>query len=394
MMKIVSRIIALLTAAAVSVVCFSEFAATVKIQAEKKLSVVKLPSKNALHIRGFQPGMTMSEVKQLLRKKKIYAYETAFSDLFAFEPDPGSEMKLEFACSSKGPILAKVRLFVSFTAEETGMVLPKLKQKLIERYGMPRIRESQSNMFDFCWGRCGQEQSGLKLEAATTALPQGNNRSLVLMLQNGEMLQACKDIRIRRINGWLRRWVDDVMRFKPGLPLKQAAAFYQRRYREKMAPAGERDNGPGQFGVRGYTVKEHDFFDGLDYDSLAFEGSGPGDIILKFTGDQTGNGTGNSRLYYSFFSTTKFAQGYAYGAVRPMLERFIKVLGTPTEVSTCQDGVMAVWQHDTRKMTAVIHDSGLITFEQSDSSLQESYNEAAVKMREGLNKNRFEGSLF
>ncbi len=347
----------------------------------------------ALNIQGFRPGMTMPEVKHLLLKKNIKRYETGFSDVFLYHPSPHTAVKLLFICSPKGQALSRIELTTAFTAEETELAVPKFKEKLVARYGMPSIIESQSDRFDFCWGECGEGASGTKLDAKITS--EANGRALVLVLADAGMSRACKGIRHRKINGWLYQWISYVRKFRLGMSLKDASALYQKRYQDKLIPDEERDEAVQHYRVINYVVKDYDFFDGLDYESLAFEGEGPGRIVLKFTGDQAGKKSRlNKRLYYACFSTTKFSNRHSYRDGRQKLDKFIKIYGKPVDVFPLTDGQMASWQQDTKKITVTIFDSGLITFEQSDPSLRDAYRDEAVKKIEEFNKIRFDKSFF
>jgi hypothetical protein len=133
------------------------------------------------------------------------------------------------------------------------------------------------------------------------------------VLSNAAMVKTCESIRRRKINQWLYRWIDDVIKFKIGMTLKQASAVYQKRFKDKLMPEEEQDENVQQYAVMNYVVQDHDFFAGLDYESIAFEGEGPGAIMLKFTGDRAGkNSKLDQRLYYLYFSTTKFTDQHNY----------------------------------------------------------------------------------
>lgn len=348
----------------------------------------------SLNIHGFRIGMTTIDVKKLLRKKNVKDYKTGFSDLFMYHPSPDVEVRLVFTCSPRGHILRTVELSTAYTAEETDAAIPKFKEKLVSKYGMPVIRESQWNMLDFCWGQCGQEPQGTKLEAKTTPL-QGNMRSLALVLSNEGLAKKCENIRHRKINQWLYRWIAHVQKFKPGMSLKEASVLYRRRYQDRLMPDEERDETVQQHAVMHYVVNDLDFFAGLDYESLNFEGQEPGTIVLKFTGEQAGrNSRLNKRLYYASFSTTAFTDSHSYQDVQQKLDRFIKIHGKPVQFTRLNDGITALWQQGAEKIFVSIFDSGLIRFEQSDPSIQEAYRDAAVKKIEEFNKTRFDKAVF
>jgi hypothetical protein len=120
-------------------------------------------------VAGFRVGLTVSEAKKLLQKKKIANYETGFPDLFVYDPAPGAEVKLTFTCGATGYILGTIELSSVFRAEEAETALPKFKQQLVAKYGMPSITDSQLDRLEYCWGQCDQDASGLKLTARTTA---------------------------------------------------------------------------------------------------------------------------------------------------------------------------------------------------------------------------------
>ena len=348
-----------------------------------------------LNINGFRIGMTVSEAKQLLQKKKIRGYETGYSDLFVYSPSPGTEIRLLFTCGAKGNILGKAELSTAFTTEEAELAVPKFKEKLIARYGMPLFSGSQGDLLDFCWGQCEQGTNGIKLTAATTA-PQGNKRTLALTLGNEALIQACSELRPKRINSWLYQWIDAVQKFKLGMPLKNASALYGKRYQNKLELDEERDEADQQHVVTDYVAKEYDFFTALDYESQAFEGIDLGTIVLNFTGDQAaGKDSGlNRKLYYASFSTTKFTDMHVYTDVQQKLDQFIKVYGTPAEVVPQPGGTTARWQQDAKQRSVSIFDSGMITFEQFDPALKDAYRDAAVKKIDEYNKTRFDRPLF
>ena len=230
-----------------------------KAKAVKTKKTVKTVA--PLNIHGFRIGMTPSEVKQLLQKKKVSGYETGFSDIFAYSPSPGTEIRLLLTCTTKGYTLGKVELTTSFTTEEAALAVPKFKEKLIAKYGMPMFSGPQGGLLDFCWGQCEQGASGIKLTAVTTA-PQGNKRTLALTLSNDALIKTCAELRPKKINGWLYQWIDAVQKFKLGMSLKDASALYGKRYQNKLELEVERDEAAQQYAVTNYAAKEYDFFHG------------------------------------------------------------------------------------------------------------------------------------
>ncbi len=359
----------------------------------KKTAQAKKPSVPSLNIQGFRVGMTVKTVRQLLQKKKVTGYETAFSDLFVYDPSPGTEMKLLFTCGPKGNVLGKVELSTAFTVDETEAALAKFKEKLVSKYGMPSISDSQWDRLDFCWGQCGQDETGTKLTARTTA-PQGGRRALVLTLDNDSLAETCAKLRPKKINGFLYQWIDDVKKFKPGMSFRDASALYQKRYHDTMAVEEERDEASTQYAVTDYVVKGYDFFTALDYESLTFEGQGPGAIILKFTGDQAGKGSLNRRLYYTSFSTTTF-KNVALGPDLPKkLALFIRAYGKPSDLSETPGKILASWEDGPVSRKLEIDDTGFIAFEQSDTTLKDAYREAATENLRKYWKGRLDRNLF
>ena len=346
------------------------------------------------NIDGHRIGMSVAQVKQQLNRRKVSGFQTGFSDLFVYDPSPDSEIKLQFTCSAQGNILGRVEFTTLFTAEETEAVLPKFKEQLVARYGLPTRAESQPDRLDFCWGPCEQGASGAKLTALTTAA-QGNKRALALTLSDDALIQACAEMRPQKINNWLYQWIDAVQEFKLGMPLRDASALYEKRYQRKLDPDEERDEAAQQYAVTNYVVKDHDFFTTLDFESQAFEGAGLGTIVLKFTGGQAGKDSVlNKKLYYASLSTTKFTDRHVYADVKQKLDRFVKVYGTPAEVVPHPGGITARWQHDAQQRSVSIFDSGLITFEQSDPALKDAYRDAAVRKIGEYHNARFDRPMF
>jgi hypothetical protein len=348
-----------------------------------------------LNIQGFRIGMTASEVKQLLQKKKIRGYETGFSDVLAYSPSPGTELKLLLTCGAKGNILGKVELTTAFTTEEAELAVAKFNIQLIAKYGTPLFSGSHGDLLDFCWGQCEQGANGIKLTAVTTT-PQGDKRSLALTLGNDALIQACAEMRPKKINSWLYQWIDAVQKFNPGMSLKDAAKLYQKRYQNALELDEEKDEAAQQYAVKNYVAKDYDFFTALDYESQAFEGIELGAIVLKFTGDQAGSKDAilNKKLYYTSFSTTKFSDQHVYADVQQKLDKFIKIYGKPAEVVPQPGGITARWQQDSKQRSVSIFDSGLITFEQSDPALKDAYRDAAVRNISEYNKTRFDRPIF
>ncbi len=348
-----------------------------------------------LNISGFRIGMTLGEVKQLLQKKKVRGYETGYSDLFAYSPYPGTDIRLQFTCSAKGNILGKVELTTSFATEESELAVPKFREQLLARYGMPVFSGSLDDPLDFCWGQCEQGANGIKLTAVTTE-PQGNLRTLALALGNDALVQACAELRPKRINSWLYQWIAAVQKFKLGMSLKDASVLYGKRYHNKLELEEERDEADQQHAVINYVAKEYDFFTALDYESQAFEGIELGTIILKFTGDQAAgkDSSLNKKLYYASFTTTKFTDMHVYTDVQQKLDQFIKAYGKPAEVVPQPGGTTARWQQDSKQRSVSIFDSGMITFVQSDTALKDAYRDAAVKKIDEYYKTRFDRPIF
>ena len=349
---------------------------------------------SVLDIQGYRIGMTVSEVKQVLRKRNITGYQTGFSDQYAYNPSPDTEVRLTFACSSPEDVLAGVDLTITFTVEESEVAVSTFKEKLTAKYGTPSVAEFQAERIDSCWGQCGQTAEGTQLRARTTAA-RGSIRSLALTLSNDGLAKACEDVRLARINRWLYQWIDSVQEFRLGMSLKDASALYLKRYGEKLAVDHERDDSSQQQIVTSLVTRDYDFFRGLDFDSHVFKGEGPGMVILKFTGDEADEGsTLNRRLYYTSFTTTKFTDHHVYNDAEKKLDRFSKSYGAPAEVVTKPDGVAARWQQDELQRSLSIINSGMITFEQSDLSLKNAYRDAAIKNITEYKRNKFNKASF
>jgi hypothetical protein len=355
---------------------------------------MKKQGASVLDIRGYRIGMTVNEVNQMLRKRKITGYQTGFSDEYAYNSSPDTEVRLTFACSSPEDVLAAVDLTITFTVEESEVAVSTFKEKLIAKYGTPSVAEFQADGMDSCWGQCKQNAEGAQLRARTTAA-RGSIRRLVLTLSNDGLAKACEDVRLTRINRWLYQWIDSVRKFRLGMSLKDASVLYLKRYGEKLEVDHERDDSSQQQFVTSLVTRDYDFFRGLDFDSHVFKGEGPGMIILKFTGDEADeDSTLNRRLYYISFRTTKFTDHHVYDDAEKKLNRFIKSYGSPAEVVTRPDGITARWQHDELQRSLSIFDSGLITFEQSDLSLKNAYRDAAIRNLNEYQRNKFNKASF
>ncbi len=349
---------------------------------------------SGLDIQGYRIGMTVSEVNQILRERKITRYETGFSDQYAYNPAPDTEVQLTFACSSPEDVLAGVDLIITFTVEESESAVSTFKEKLTAKYGTPSVAEFQTGGIDSCWGQCKQNAGGTQLRARTTGV-RGSIRNFVLTLSNDGLAKACEDVRMTRINQWLYQWVDSVQKFRLGMSLKDASALYLKRYGGKLTVDHERDDSSQQQIVTSLVTRDYDFFRGLDFDSHVFKGEGPGMIILKFTSDEADEGSAlNRRLYYTSFTTTKFTDHHVYDDAEKKLDRFIKSYGVPAEVVTKPDGVAARWQKDELLRSLRIFDTGLITFEQSDLSLKNAYRDAAIKNIGEHKRNKFNRASF
>ncbi len=358
-----------------------------------KKSVKLKRSTAAFNIDGYVIGMSLDQVKLLLKRRNIKRYETGFSDLFVYDPAPDFEIKLQFACGEKGGVLGRVDYSTVFTTDETGTAASKFTEKLTAKYGVPPIVDSQRDLSDACWGQCEQGADGTKLTTRTTPL-QDDKMSATLELSNDELFRQCSEMRPKKINGFLYQWIASVQKFKLGMLLKDASTLYQKCHHDKMVVEMERDEASQQYAVTDYVVKDYDFFTPLDFESQAFEGDGPGTVVLKFTGGQAGKGSLNRRLYYASFSTTKFTDKHTYGDMKEKLDKFVKTYGIPAEVVQQPDLVAARWQQDTKQRSVNISDSGLITFEESDQALKDAYRDAAVKTIEEYSKTRFDRPLF
>ena len=202
---------------------------------------------------------------------------------------------------------------------------------------------------------------------------------LTVSLSDASLDRACGDLRRGRIDRWLNQWIADVQKYTPGTGLKSASAAYQKRYRDRLTVREEREAEADEYPATSLVATEYDFFAGLDYDALLFDGEGPGSVILKFTGDDAGTGNPlNQRLYYSFFSTTKFGDGLMFPDAQGRMDRFIAAFGKPLETTPKPDGVTARWVEGAKERVVIIENSGMISVEQSALSLKEAYHDAAA----------------
>ncbi len=372
----------------------AEIAKKTKPLSGADLAETKRRGKSVLDIQGYRIGMTASEVTRMLRERKITGYHTGFSDQYAYNPSPNTEVQLTFACSSPEDVLGGIDLTITFSAEESEEAVSTFKEKLTAKYGTPTVAEFQADGMNTCWGQCIQNAEGTQLRARTTAT-RGSVRSLVVTLSNDGLMKACQGARLTSINRWLYQWIDSVKEFRLGMSLKDASALYQKRYGEKLVVDHERDCGSQQQTVTSLVTRDYDFFRGLDFDSHVFKGEGPGMIILKFTGDEADKDSNlNGRLYYTSFTTTKFTDNHVYDDTMKKLDRFIKSYGAPADVVTKPDGVAARWQRNELQRSLSIFDSGMIKFEQSDLSLKNAYRDAAIKNINEYKRTKFNKTLF
>ncbi len=344
-------------------------------------------------IQGFRTGMGMISVKQLLDKKGITGYETGFSDLFVYAPAVGAEIRLQFTCGPQEFVLDRVELTTIFPASESDRAIATYWDRLVAKYGHPARSDAGPGTMDLFWGT-GKQPDGRMLEAKTT-VPEKENIRLIVTLSDQSLVRSCVERRAVKIDRWLNQWIGDVQKFSPGMGFKSVAAVFQKRYRDRLLVSEERDEGAAEYPVTNLVATDYDYFDGLNYDTLLFEGEGPGTIILKFTGDQAGKGNSlNQRLYYTYFSTTKFTDKHLYSGMQHKLDRFIKAFGNPVETTKRPDGITARWVKDTKQRVVIIEDSGLISLEQWDFTLRETYRNAAVKNLIELNRNKFNLEIF
>lgn len=347
----------------------------------------------ARDIQGFRVGMNMQEVKQLLAKKGIREYETGFSDFYAYSPSFGAEIALRFTCGATDYILSTVELSTKFSEDEADRAVAAYWDKLVSKYGAPTRSDAGPGSMDLCWGQC--EQTGAwRLDARTTA-PEGGTMRFSAALSDASLVLACGELRRAKIDRWLNRWIADARKFTPGMDFRKAAAAFWKRYQDRLTVSQERDTGGVEYSITNFVATDHEYFAGLDYEASFFEGEGPGEVILKFTGDQAGAGDPlNRRLYYTFFSTTKFTDKHLFSDIQGKLDRFTNVFGDPVETRKEPDRLVARWVHGSEQRVVVVEDSGLISLEQSDLALQEAYRDAAVRTLSELDRKKFDQDLF
>ncbi len=367
--------------------------ATASGKAVRKQTTAAARKQPARDIQGFRIGMGMKRVKQLLARKGVREYESGFSDLLVYAPAYDSEMRLLFTCGRREFVLSNVELSAAFPAGEADRAIATFWDQLTAKYGDPVLGDALPGSMYLCWGSCGQPE-GWKLEALTT-VPEKGAQQLVVTLGDESLGKICSDRRGASIDRWLDRWIVDALKYSPGMGFRNASFVYGKRYRDRLAARAERDEASGAFPLTNLVAKEFEYFDGLDYDALMFEGTGPGSIILKFTGDEAGaKNPLNQRLYSAFFSTTRFRNLHLGPEMQRKLELFVKGLGKPLETTVLPDRITARWVEGAKQRSVVIEDSGLITFEQSDLALKEAYRDAAVQNFTELSRKRFDRNLF
>jgi hypothetical protein len=366
------------------------------VKAELVTSVPVEPKRKIpyLNIQGLYVGMSMDEVRQHLKQKGVTKYETGFSDLFVYAPIPDAEIQITFTCSSGGFIVRRVELSRQFAVEETETAVIKFKEHLASKYGKPVHAEAQSEDLDLCWGTCGQGGEGTRLKA-TIVRSDDRTRRLVLKLDNSSLVKTCKVLRTKKINHWLYRWISGVQQFKTGMSMRHASAVYTSWYGEELIAGEVRDDAVPEVPVMVSLARDYELFTALDSDALAFEGKGPGSILLKFTGDQAGKDSKlNKRLFYASFSTTAFSSEHLFSDVRRKLDRFIKKYGIPDRIEQMPDGLTATWSNGTLRRSVSILDSGLLTFVEQDPSIIETYRKTVIKKHEDYNVTRFDKNIF
>ncbi|MBZ5653197.1 MAG: hypothetical protein LAO18_22255, partial [Acidobacteriia bacterium] len=144
----------------------------------------------ALNIQGYYVGMSIDEVKQILRKRGVKAYQTGYSDFFVYDSEPDTEISLSFTCSSNRSVLSTVQLATTYDAADTAVAVAKYKKKMVSKYGKPSLAESHGEQFSYCWGQCQRKSTGTRLEARTMDTAEGK-RKLVVTLRNDHLVQAC-----------------------------------------------------------------------------------------------------------------------------------------------------------------------------------------------------------
>ena len=360
---------------------------TVTTQTNKKAVPV-------LNIQGYYVGMSIDEVKQILRKRGVKAYQTGYSDFFVYDSEPDTEISLSFTCSSNRSVLSTVQLVSAYDAADSAVAVAKYKKKMVSKYGKPSLAESNGDRFAYCWGQCQRKATGTRLQAKTMDSTEGK-RKLVVTLRNDHLVQACAAQRRTKILAWINQWIGAVQKYKPGMTLNAAQKTYISFYKVKpVVEAVPAEQYPKQ-NIITLTISEHDNFDTLDPNLRVFEGGEPGRIVLKFTGEQTGRGDRlNSRLYYSFFSTTRFKGQHLYKKLTGKLDQFSRTFGPPDEIEAREDSMHAQWVSGSSIRKLEIFDSGLITFEQSDTTLLEAYRDKVFKLREIYRRTKFDKNIF
>jgi hypothetical protein len=347
-----------------------------------------------LNIQGYYVGMSIDEVKQILRKRGVKAYQTGYSDLFVYNSEPDTEISLSFTCSSNRSVLSTVQLVTTYDAADTTVAVAKYKKQMVSKYGKPSLGESHGEQFAYCWGQCQRKATGTMLQANTMDAAEGK-RKLVVTLRNDHLVQACAAQRRTKILAWISQWIGAVQKYKPGMTLNAARKAYISFYKVKpVVETVPAEQYPKQ-NILTLTISEHDNFDSLDPNLRVFEGGEPGRIVLKFTGEQTGRGDRlNSRLYYSFFSTTKFKGQHLYKKLTGKIDQFSRKFGQPDEIEAREDSMVAQWTSGASSRKLEIFDSGLITFEQSDTALLEAYRNKVFKQRENYHRTKFNKNIF
>ncbi len=355
----------------------------------------KAPQKKSVGsftIQGYRIGMTMNQVKRVLRARKIKQYETGFSDLFSYSPAPDSELRLTFSCSAKGYVVSGVELSVSFDAADAAKAAQRYQKQLSERYGKPGTTASQAEELNSCWGNCAGASNETRLDASFADAP-GGKRSFLLRLHKDALARTCAILQRKKIKRWLPQWLAFVQKFKTGMTLKAAgkayAAWTKERPRIEAVPDTQDEGAP----VTNYEISGHEYFSSLNADSRVFGSEGPGRTELKFTGDQTGARKLDRRLYFCRFSTTKFS-AVTLTDLDKKLDRFIRVFGEPTEVTAREDVLSALWEQGpiVRKLDMSV--SGLITLEQSNFSIRDAYRNAVAGIAEKNKKKKFDKLIF
>lgn len=356
--------------------------------ASKRGKPVLPKSAAPLNIQGHRTGMTMEHVKGVLRARKIARYETGYPDLFVYSPAPDAETRINFSCGPGGYVVSRVELITTFDARDSAVAIQAYERRLAAKYGAPSATASSPGRIDSCWGQCGMAAIGDRLKAETSGAGERKQR-LTLVLEDDAVARACTGLRMRKINSWLYQWTAFAVKFKPGMTLNAASKAYAARTKERFFVDEVPLGGEGEVYAAGYELSDHEYFDSLDGNSRFFEGEGPGRMVLKFTGSQTGKADLDSRLYFSSFSTTNFRNA-EYRDFDKKLERFARVFGKPADVVRQGESLYARWQQGEVTRILEIHSSGLITFEQNNLSLRDVYRDQILKNVELHRKSRFE----